>query len=189
MREWLERLPAPTVAITPKFQDTVEGTLVQPASRLFAAIESFWPPITAMVVATLLQASLPDRVGQLRWVFVGLSIALLVIVAFVNPHQIERRHRPLRGVMLLLVALLSIGNAITGAQLVIDLVNGEGISDAGTLLRTGGAIWLTNVIIFSLWYWLFDRGGSYARVHAPDPFPAFMFPQMDQKEYAPPQWK
>ena len=92
MREWLERLLDPSVAITRKFQDRVEGTLVQPASRLFAAIESFWPPITAMVVATLLQASLPDRVGQLRWVFVGLSIALLVIVAFVNPHQIERRH-------------------------------------------------------------------------------------------------
>ncbi|HEU5307915.1 MAG TPA: hypothetical protein VFW97_11345, partial [Acidimicrobiia bacterium] len=84
---------------------------------------------------------------------------------------------------------LSLGNAVSGAQLVIDLVNGEGIHDAGTLLRTGGAIWLTNVIVFSLSYWLFDRGGPYARVHTPDPLPAFMFPQMDKPEFAPPRWR
>jgi len=186
MRPWLDRLLDPSVAIARKVQDSV----LDPASRFIStSIEPFWPPITAMVVATLLQASLPNRVGQLRWIFVGLSVALLVVVAIVNPRQIEQRHKPLRGLMLLLVAALSIGNAISGAQLVIDLVNGEGISDASTLLRTGGAIWLTNVIVFSLWYWLFDRGGPYARALQDDPFPAFMFPQMDQDKYAPPDWK
>jgi len=186
MRPWLDRLLDPSVAIARK----VQGTVIDPATRLITtSIESFWPPITAMVVATLLQASLPDRVGQLRWIFVGLCAVLLVVVAFVNPRQIQERHKPLRGLMLALVAALSIGNAVSGAQLVIDLVNGEGISDAGTLLRTGGAIWLTNVIVFSLWYWLFDRGGAYARAQHEDPFPAFMFPQMDKREFAPPLWR
>ena len=185
MPRWLDRLLDPSVAISNKLQNTV----VDQATRLFATIESFWPPISAIAVATLLQASLPHRVGQLRWIFVTLSIVLLVVVAFVNPSQIERRHRPLRAVMLALVAALSLGNAISGAQLVIDLVNGEGIRDAGKLLITGGAIWLTNVIVFSLWYWLFDRGGPYARVHTPDPFPAFMFPQMDKPDLAVPHWK
>ena len=186
MRPWLDRLLDPSVAIARK----VQGSVLDPASRFIStSIEPFWPPIAAMVVATLLQASLPERVGQLRWIFVGLSVALLVVVAIVNPRQIEQRHKPLRGIMLLLVAALSIGNAVSGAQLVVDLVKGEGISDASTLLRTGGAIWLTNVIVFSLWYWLFDRGGPYARAQQEDPFPAFMFPQMDQVKYAPPDWK
>ncbi len=186
MRRWLERLLDPSVVIARK----VQTTLIDPAARLITTgIESFWPPISAIVVATLLQASLPQRVGQLRWVSVGLCLVLLVVFAFVNPRQIEQRHRPLRGVMLALVAALSIGNAISGAQLVIDLVNAEGISDAGTLLRTGGAIWLTNVIVFSLWYWLFDRGGPYARAQQPDPFPAFMFPQMEKHDFVPPGWK
>jgi uncharacterized membrane protein len=186
MRPWLERLLDPSEAIARK----VQGSLIRPATRFIStSIEPFWPPITAIVVATLLQASLPHRVGQLRWIFVGLSLALLVVVAIVNPRQIEQRHRPLRGVLLVLVAALSIGNAVSGAQLVVDLVNGKGISDAGTLLRTGGAIWLTNVVVFSLWYWLFDRGGPYARAQQEDPFPAFMFPQMDQDKYAPPEWK
>ena len=186
MRRWLERLLDPSVVIARK----VQTTLIDPAARLITTgIESFWPPISAIVVATLLQASLPQRVGQLRWVSVTLCLLLLVVFAFVNPRQIEQRHRPLRGVMLALVAALSIGNAISGAQLVIDLVNAEGISDAGTLLRTGGAIWLTNVIVFSLWYWLFDRGGPYARAQQPDPFPAFMFPQMEEHDFVPPGWK
>ena len=187
MRRWLERLLDPGAVIAHRLQNTV----VDPATRfLTTTIESFGPPITAIVIATLLQASLPERVGQTRWIFVGLSVVLLVVVAFVNPRQIERRHRPLRGVMLVLVAALSLGNAIAGAQLVIDLVNSEGIRDAGTLLRTGGAIWLTNVIVFSLWYWLFDRGGPYARGHEELPVPpGFLFPQMQEGTPAPEGWR
>jgi len=185
MRPWLTRLLDPSEAIARKLEDAV----INPASRFIATtIESFWPPMAAVVVATLLQATLPHRVGQLRWIFVGVSVALLVVVAFVNPREIEARHRPLRGVLLVLVAALSVGNAVSGAQLVIDLVNGEGIRDGGKLLVTGGAIWLTNVIVFSLWYWLFDRGGPYARSLAADPLPAFLFPQMGSP-YATPDWK
>ena len=131
MRPWLERLLDPGAHIAHKLQDAV----VDPAAHfLTTTIESFGPPITAIVVATLLQASLPQRVGQTRWIFVGISIVLLVVFAFVNPRQIERRHKPFRGVMLVLVGLLSLGNAIAGAQLVIDLVNSEGIRDAGHAL-------------------------------------------------------
>jgi len=185
MRRWLERLLDPSVVIARK----LEHVVADPAARLVEEIESFAPPIIAIVVATGLQASLPQRVGQLRWIFVGLSLVLLLAVLVVNPQQIERRHMPLRAVLLALVAALSIGNAIAGAELVVDLVNGEGIRDAGKLLLTGGAIWLTNVIVFSLWYWLFDRGGAYARAQHEDPFPAFMFPQMDKREFAPPLWR
>ncbi len=185
MRPWLERLVNPNEVIARR----VHQSLVDPATRFFSKIESFWPPVAAIVVATLLQASLPHRVGQLRWIFVGLSILLLVVLGFVNPGKLEQRHVPIRVLMLMLVAALSIGNAIAGARLVIDLVNGKGITDAGTLLRTGGAIWLTNVIVFSLWYWLFDRGGPYARAQHDDPFPAFMFPQMDATNYTPADWR
>ena len=154
MRPWLERLVNPNEVIARR----VHQSLVDPATRFFSKIELFWPPVAAIVVATLLQASLPTTFDELRWIFVGLSILLLVVLGFVNPGKLEQRHVPIRVLMLMLVAALSIGNTIAGARLVIDLVNGKGITDAGTLLRTGGAIWLTNVIVFSLWYWLFDRG-------------------------------
>jgi uncharacterized membrane protein len=182
MRPWLERLLDPSEVIARRVQESV----VDPASRL---IEKFWPPIIAVAVASALQATLPHRVGQLRDVFWVLGAVLLVLLPFANRQRVTRRHVPLRGVTLVVVAALSLGNAISGAELVVDLVNGEGIHDAGTLLATGGAIWLTNVIVFSLWYWLFDQGGPYARVDAQDPFPAFMFPQMDTPEIAMPNWR
>ena len=48
----------------------------------------------------------------------------------------------------------------------IDLVNGEGIADTGTLLLTGGAIWLTNVIAFRV-----VLGASTEAVRATAPTP------------------
>src|SRR5690349_5428448 len=184
MRPWLERLLDPTTAIRRK----VQATVIDPAAR---RVEGLWPAIAAIVVAIGLQASLPQRVGQFRWVFVALCVLLLVVLAFVDPRRLEERHVRIRLLILALVAALSVGNAIAAIELVVDLVNGQGIRDAGELLRTGGAIWLTNVIVFSLWYWLFDRGGPYARAQTDDPFPAFLFPQMDDgaAALAPHDWK
>jgi hypothetical protein len=60
---------------------------------------------------------------------------------------------------------------------------------APELIVTGGAIWLTNVIVFGLWYWEFDRGGPVARVHATHLYPDFQFVQMVSPEMAPPEWE
>lgn len=47
------------------------------------------------------------------------------------------------------------------------------------LLRSGGLLWLTNVLVFALWYWRLDGGGSTRR-HEEKKFgsTSFLFPQM-----------
>ena len=47
------------------------------------------------------------------------------------------------------------------------------------LLRSGGLLWLTNVIVFALWYWRLDGGGATRR-HEENKFgsTSFLFPQM-----------
>src|SRR5438874_4324149 len=47
------------------------------------------------------------------------------------------------------------------------------------LLFSGGLLWLTNVIVFALWYWRFDGGGPALR-HERKEFGScsFLFPQM-----------
>ena len=47
------------------------------------------------------------------------------------------------------------------------------------LLRSGGLLWLTNVIVFALWYWRLDGGGPTVRQEA-NKFgsTSFLFPQM-----------
>ena len=84
---------------------------------------------------------------------------------------------------------MSGANIAAGTRLVIDLLRSEGLHDAGDLIVTGGAIWLTNVIIFALWYWMFDRGGPVARADASETYPDFLFPQMDDAELAKPDWR
>jgi len=181
MRRWLDRLLDPGAHLAHRLQ----GAVVEPAWRQVTAVESYWPPAIAILVAIGLQASLPDRVSPVRSVVVAVCALLLISVAFVNPRRAEERHKPLRAWMLLLLVALSAANMVSGAALVIDLVNETGERDAGRLLLTGGAIWLTNVIVFSLWYWEFDRGGPYARARVPDAVPAFLYPQMQARELAP----
>ena len=47
------------------------------------------------------------------------------------------------------------------------------------LLRSGGLLWLTNVMVFALWYWRLDGGGPTFR-HKQKKFgsTSFLFPQM-----------
>jgi hypothetical protein len=47
------------------------------------------------------------------------------------------------------------------------------------LLRSGGALWVTNVLVFGLWYWRLDGGGPNARErHHQFGSRTFLFPQM-----------
>ena len=47
------------------------------------------------------------------------------------------------------------------------------------LLRSGAELWLTNVLVFSLWYWRLDGGGPNVRDKHPEfGSRSFVFPQM-----------
>jgi hypothetical protein len=52
---------------------------------------------------------------------------------------------------------------------------------APELLRSAGALWLTNILVFALWYWRLDAGGPLQRdrrgTHTEG---AFLFPQMTE---------
>ena len=50
------------------------------------------------------------------------------------------------------------------------------------LIISGALIWVTNVLVFSLWYWEMDRGGPGFRAAGHDGPPDFLFPQMGERE-------
>jgi hypothetical protein len=63
------------------------------------------------------------------------------------------------------------------------------------LLRAGGLLWLTNVIVFALWYWRLDGGGPTMR-HKEKKFgsTSFLFPQMqipqdERAQFACARWR
>ena len=185
-RRWIDRLLDPSATIIHTLQDNV----VDPAWKRVTEGESSIPAIVAIGLAIFLEATLAARVANHpRWLVAALGGALLVAIVIVSPRHLDNRSRALRAFSLLAIAAISIANMVSGARLVIDLVNEQGIRDAGQLLLTGGSIWLTNVIVFSLWYWEFDRGGPVARAVTPRMIPDFLFPQMTAPQLSPPDWR
>jgi uncharacterized membrane protein len=149
------------------------------AWRRFNEGESRIPVTVAIGVAIALQLLLDSRVANHPiWVLPTLAFLLLVGIVAANPKRIDSQSRLLRGATLLLIAIMSLANTASAARLILDLIRDEGIREAGDLLLAGGAIWLTNVIVFALWYWMFDRGGPVARLLVTDSYPDLLFPQM-----------
>src|SRR6187401_1880635 len=103
MRRWFDRLLDPSAHIVHRLQDAV----VEPAWRRVTDLESFVPVSIAIGVAVVLEAALPDRVAQLRWLFVTASLLLFLLFAVVKPQRAAERPRLVRASMLSLIALLS----------------------------------------------------------------------------------
>ena len=137
------------------------------------------------------QFPLPGRLVLVHpvWLLPALEGLLLVVLLMINPRRINRESRAIRMLGLTLAALLSLANAWSVAWLVVGLVRGTEGNAPGPLLATGAVIWLTNVVIFALWYWEFDRGGPVARALATRVYPDFLFAQMTSPNLAPPRWE
>jgi uncharacterized membrane protein len=150
--------------------------------------ESRWPASAAVVAAVLLYVTLPEKftMGPV-WLFPVLEVALLVPLSIAVPTRHARETTAHRVASIALVALVSAANVASLALLVIGLLNG--VQRAGTeLIFAAMQIWLTNVIVFGLWYWELDRGGPSARCRQGHREPDFLFPQMSTPAAAPPSW-
>jgi hypothetical protein len=152
--------------------------------------EERWPVTAAVVVAIGLQVFLPERltIGP-GWVLPSLEGALGLGLVIANPRRIDRRSSVLRGASITLIALTSVANGWSSFELIRGIISGTMGQHAGPLLSTGGSIWLTNVIVFALWYWEWDRGGPVARAIGGRPYPDFLFPQMTVDHLAPDDWR
>ena len=158
--------------------DEAESVLV-PAWRRITVGEPRWPASVAILLMIGLQLRLPDTFTPTgRYLLPVLELVLLVVLLGVNPRRISRRTTLTRTLGLLLIALASLVNAWSVVRLVHDLLTSHQPVTAVTLFEVGANIWLTNVLIFALWYWELDRGGPGARATGDDPQPDFLFPQM-----------
>ncbi len=167
------------------------GARVLPAWRRVTEGEPRWPVTVGILSAVGLQVTLPKEVviGP-RWLLPAVAVLLLGALIAANPRMRINHPSPrLPALSMGLIGIISLSNAWSAGRLVGDLLGGHAPSDATRLLLTGGAIWLTNVIAFGLWYWEFDRGGPAARAMATHAYPDFVFVQMQSPELAPPEWE
>jgi hypothetical protein len=89
--------------------------------------------------------------------------------------RLRGRHELARGLALLLLVAMTVAVVLSAFFLVTTLPRGG--TRAGALLVDAGLIWLTNTVVFALWYWEVDSGGPTVRhrdgYHSTD----FLFPQ------------
>ena len=145
----------------------------------------------AVLAAGGLRAALPPQLrnGDSRWAFVVVVVVLLAVLVIGDPGRIDRDSAWLRVLTGSLIGLISAVNAAAAIRLVAGIIGAVKFStDANLLLASGGAIWLSNVITFGLWYWDLDRGGAAARARGTDRPPAFVFPEMTNPQYVDPGW-
>jgi uncharacterized membrane protein len=164
--------------------------LHSPAWRRVTRGEPRWASTTAVVAVVVIQLTLPARLTvPPQWLMPAVELALLMALIAANPYRIERGSRTYRATGLGLALVIGGANAYSAVRLVAGLIRGTETAAAGTLLLTGGAIWLTNVVIFALLYWELDRGGPAARAQGERDVPDFLFVQMQSPDLAPPHWE
>lgn len=163
-----------------------------PAWRRRTRGELRWPVTLATVAAIALQMAVPGRLVLVRpsWVMPAAQGVLVVALLVINPHRINRESTIVRALALTLATLLSLTNGWSAGKLAFSIVQGHISLHASPLLITGSVIWLTNVVVFALWYWEFDRGGPVARALNTKCYPDFQFVQMTSPpEQVPPEWE
>ena len=183
IRDDLERVLAFPAKLIPT-------SVIVPAWRRLTDGESTWPVRIAVAAAVALQVAIPNRYEiPPTWLLPTLGAMLGIGLSVAHPRRITRHSPQLRTVSIMLIAVISLANAGSAGRLITALLRGKSHDSATTLLLTGGAIWLTNVIVFGMWYWNLDRGGPAARALALKSFPDFLFPQMTMPDLSPADWQ
>jgi len=149
---------------------------------------SLWPARIAVASAIGLYLVLPERlIPGPRFLVPALEGAMLLVLSTTRVHSSIEESAKRRALAIVLVGIVTVANLINLGLLVHVLISGH-VNNGRELVFSAVAIWLTNVIVFALWYWQLDRGGPQARHHADHREPDFLFPQMNTPGAAPPTW-
>ena len=124
-----------------------------------------------------------------RWPLLVLEGLLLVALLAINPRVMTRRTRFGSYLTWVLLGAITLDNTLSAVLLDARIISGEVSNNAAVLLGSGAAIFVTNIIVFGIWYWELDRGGPFARHEGERPYPDFMFPQMATPNVAKPDWR
>lgn len=141
---------------------------------------SRWQATCITLLAVALYALLPPRytIGP-AWIAVVLVLVVLAPLLVMRVRSASWAIQ--RAASIVLIAIVNFFNIVSVVLLIGYILTSK--QESGVELLTAGAqIWITNILVFSLWYWELDGGGPYLRsLHAKArdvPNADFLFPQM-----------
>lgn len=151
--------------------------------------ESRLPATLAVLCAAALNFVLPGKfTAGPPWLFPIIEMAIVVPLLIASPRRrpIELRWEQVSAIVL--IAIANIANVTSLYLLIHHLIFSNKNITGPELLYSSVAIWLTNVIVFALWFWEIDRGGPDDRMRADHGPPDFLFPQMVTPECTVGSW-
>ncbi len=137
--------------------------------------EPRWQALLALVAIGGIYLALPS------WFIVGPTWLLpaLIVVLLVPTIMTHRtgRHSLNHALGILINAIITI--ALIGSVVLLVTALPSHRDEPLRLLGSGAALWLTNVLVFALWYWRLDGGGPTVRDQRREfGSRSFVFPQM-----------
>ena len=153
--------------------------------------EPRWQALLAFLAVGAIYLALPrDLIVGPTWLLPTLIVVLLIPT--VVSHRAGKRslNRALGIIINGITTLALIGSVV----LLVRTLPSHRAAPL-KLLFSGGLLWLTNVLVFALWYWRLDGGGPTVR-HEEKKFgsTSFLFPQMqvprdERVQFACAQWR
>jgi uncharacterized membrane protein len=153
--------------------------------------EPRWLAYVVVLAVGGLYTALPSHliVGP-RWAFLGVVVVLLIptMISYIKRYQLLNK-----------ILGFAIAGVITAGEIVSVVLLIQGLPEhreqPSELLLSAASLWVTNVLVFALWYWRLDAGGPHGRdKRKSHDEGAFLFPQMTLSPDAPisgnpEQWK
>ena len=137
--------------------------------------EPRWPGFVALMGGACLHFVLPSRlsVGP-DW---GLPLIMALLLIPIMASHRSGSYAMARALTFVATGALTLALVASLALLIQGLPSHKDTPEA--LLRSAGVLWITNILVFALWYWKLDAGGPVGRDNCEGPIPsAFLFPQM-----------
>ena len=177
--------------------------MLNPHKHLTTQPIDFWLARGAVLVIAALQIGIVNdlTVGP-RWLAPCLELALLIPLSIATAwtqkrarkaatddqwNLVGRDRRMIRRLAIALTAVTTLMNFGALARLIAAILAGHAGSGQ-TLLLDAINIWVTNVVIFALWFWALDRGGPAARGLVSERKNDFLFTQqqstVDREQFA-----
>lgn len=144
-------------------------------------LEPRWPAALALLAVGGLNIALPANLAIIPPWSVLLLISVLLVPTFMTHRSGQHQLNQLLGYSVSgIITLAMIGSL---GLLISALPTHQETSEE--LLRSAASLWLTNILVFALWYWRLDAGGPNRRdqrfEHTEG---AFLFPQMTMSKQA-----
>ena len=153
--------------------------------------EPRWQVLLALLAVAGINLSLPrELVVGPAWLLPVTVVVLLIPTVFAHRKGLHSLNHYLG---IVIGATITLGLMASVVLLVSTLPAKK--QPALALLRSGGALWLTNVLVFALWYWRLDGGGPKARDERREfgsrsfVFPPMQIEKAERKRFGLDQWR